>query len=230
MMTTHGLVWRTSLPCRCLAGGHGRGGATALSGRSVGPSECGQVGASLLAGRPLIACHRSRPAHNRSAHSSSRSWEDPYKSEVGKAQHAAAPQLKGWRCQSGPNSRTLISARHNQLIPRLAIPCICCLACICHFDHGPPNFAGVTTGPCGSRHFTSLPTTRETGFMAEEFHTLLLVRLHLPLHVDDRFCRSTAGRVRHDRSGCSRVGLLKPRGTPAEGARAMSSRRVFNSG
>ena len=41
-------------------------------------------------------------------------------------------------------------------------------------------------GPCASRHLTSLPTSPETTFTAEEFRTLLLVRLHLPLHVADR--------------------------------------------
>ena len=47
---------------------------------------------------------------------------------------------------------------------------------------------------------------------------LHLVRLHLPLHVDDRFCRCGARLdvFGHHRSACSRVGLLKPRGTPAE--------------
>ena len=44
-------------------------------------------------------------------------------------------------------------------------------------------------GPCASRHFICLPTSQETTFTSEEFRTLLLVRLHLPLHVDERVCK-----------------------------------------
>ena len=68
--------------------------------------------------------------------------------------------------------------------------------------------------PLCNKRFTSSETT----FTAEEFRTLLLVRLHLPLHVDDRFCKCGARLdvFGHHRSACSRVGLLKPRGTPAE--------------
>ena len=44
-------------------------------------------------------------------------------------------------------------------------------------------------GPCASRHFSSLPTSQETTFTAEEFRTLLLVRLHLPLHMDASLCK-----------------------------------------
>ena len=73
-------------------------------------------------------------------------------------------------------------------------------------------------GPCTSRHFSCLPTCPETTFSAEEFRTLLLVRLHLPLHLDARFCKcgELLDVYGHHRSACSRVGLLKPRGTPAE--------------
>ena len=73
-------------------------------------------------------------------------------------------------------------------------------------------------GPCASRHFSCLPTCPETTFSAEEFRTLLLVRLHLPLHLDARFCKcgELLDVYGHHRSACSRVGLLKPRGTPAE--------------
>ena len=86
------------------------------------------------------------------------------------------------------------------------------------FVHGPPSSARLTTRPKTSRHLTSLPTSPETTFTAEEFRTLLLVRLHLPLHVDDRFCKCGARLdvFGHHRSACPRVGLLKLRGTPAE--------------
>ena len=73
-------------------------------------------------------------------------------------------------------------------------------------------------GPCASRHFTCLPTSQETRFTSEEFRTLMLVRLHLPLHVDERVCKcgQPVDVFGHHRSACSRIGLLKPRGTPAE--------------
>ena len=44
-------------------------------------------------------------------------------------------------------------------------------------------------GPCASRHFSCLPTCPENTFSAEEFRTSFLVRLHLPLHMDGRFCK-----------------------------------------
>ena len=63
-------------------------------------------------------------------------------------------------------------------------------------------------GPCASRHFSCLPTSPETTFSAEEFRTLLLVRLHLPLHLDARFCKcgELLDVYGHHRSACSRVG------------------------
>ena len=43
-------------------------------------------------------------------------------------------------------------------------------------------------------------------------------RLHLPLHMDARLCKcgEPLDVYGHHRSACSRIGLLKPRGTPAE--------------
>ena len=73
-------------------------------------------------------------------------------------------------------------------------------------------------GPCASRHFTVLPTSPDTSFAPEELRALALVRLHLDLPLDDARCRCGAmldARGYH-RSACARVGLLKPRGAPAE--------------
>ena len=55
-------------------------------------------------------------------------------------------------------------------------------------------------------------------FSSEEFRTLLLVRLHLPLHLDDRRCRcgELLDAFGHHRSACSRIGILGQRGLPAE--------------
>ena len=58
----------------------------------------------------------------------------------------------------------------------------------------------------------------ETTCSAGEFRTLLLVRLHLPLHMGARFCKcgEMLDVYGHHRSACSRVGLLKPRGSAVE--------------
>ena len=73
-------------------------------------------------------------------------------------------------------------------------------------------------GPCASRHFTVVPTTAETSFSSSQFHVLLRVRLHLPLHFEDKQCK--CGQLLDSRgfhrSACARIGLLKLRGTPAE--------------
>ena len=61
-------------------------------------------------------------------------------------------------------------------------------------------------GLCASRHFSCLPTCQETTFSAEEFRTLLLLRLHLPLHMDARFCKLLVV-YGHHRSACSRIGF-----------------------
>ena len=114
MMTTCGL-W----PCRCP---NNKGGAVALLGRRVGPSECAQVGASSLLGvlgRLFVA--GPGPCTHRSAHSFCRSWRGHRQEHGVVGQPNMLPrclQLKAWRYQSGPKSRTLTSARHNQSIPR----------------------------------------------------------------------------------------------------------------
>ena len=63
-----------------------------------------------------------------------------------------------------------------------------------------------------------LPTSPDTTFTCAQFRTLALVRLHLPLHLEERTCK--CGQVLdvhgHHRSACSRVGLLVSRGTPTE--------------
>ena len=84
---------------------------------------------------------------------------------------------------------------------------------------------------CPSRHFSCLPTSQETTFSAEEFRTLLLVRLHLPLHMDARFCKcgELLDVYGHHRSACSRIGLLKPRGTPAEAWPESAAKQVLAS-
>ena len=70
-------------------------------------------------------------------------------------------------------------------------------------------------GPCALRHFNCLPTCPVT---ISAFRTLLLVRLHLPLHLGARFykCGELLDVYGHHKSACSRVGFLKPRVTPAE--------------
>ena len=138
-------------------------------------------------------------------------------------------QQMAWRCQSGPNSRTLTSAPRSPSIQRwesglmvgthLLLDTLFLTSVHLHplsTDH--QALRAPQRGPCASRHITSLPTSSETTFTAEEFRTLLLVRLHLPLHVDDRFCKCGARLdvFGHHRSACSRVGLLKPRGIAAE--------------
>ena len=138
-------------------------------------------------------------------------------------------QSKAWRCPSGPNFRTLTSAPRSPSVLRwesglmvgnfthllLATPSLQ-QARICHLCPrttklcGPHNEDHVLRGispafPPAQRRLSRLKSS-------------LLVRLHLPLHVDDRFCKCVArlDLFGHHRSACSRVGLLKPRGTPAE--------------
>ena len=73
-------------------------------------------------------------------------------------------------------------------------------------------------GPCASRHFTALPTTPETVLNPAHFRTLLLVRLMMPLHLDERFCKCGArlDALGRHRSACAKVGILAARGAPAE--------------
>ena len=73
-------------------------------------------------------------------------------------------------------------------------------------------------GPCASRHFSVLPTAKETTFTPEQFNILLSVRLLMPLLLDNKFCRCGAELDPYGfhRSACSTTGVLKPRGTPAE--------------
>ena len=73
-------------------------------------------------------------------------------------------------------------------------------------------------GPCASRHFTVLPSAKDTTFTPERFRTLLLVRLRRPLGLVGRRCRCgvVLDPFGDHRSACARVGLLGPRGAPAE--------------
>ena len=88
-----------------------------------------------------------------------------------------------------------------------------------------PNYRALRLsqrGPCASRHFTVAPSTPETTFTPEQFRTLLLVRLHLPLQIDSRRCGCGAmldARGIH-RSECARVGVLGVCGVPVEVAAA----------
>ena len=102
-------------------------------------------------------------------------------------------------------------SRGGRVDSRLAISRISCSrlpflqpACTCH------RSPQTTRGPCVSRHFSCLPTCQETTFSAEEFCTLLLVRLHL-LHIDARFCKcgELLDVYGHHRSPCSRIGLCR---------------------
>ena len=107
----------------------------------------------------------------------------------------------------------------------LAISRICCSRHpLCNkrafatFVHGPPSSAGLTTRTmCFEASHQPSHQPRDH-FHGRKVPQLLLVRLHLPLHVDDRFCKCGARLdvFGHHRSACSRVGLLKPRGTLAE--------------
>lgn len=90
-----------------------------------------------------------------------------------------------------------------------------------HLPSLSPDLQGLRAsqrGPCASRHFTALPTTPEAVFTPEQFRTLVLVRLHRPLHLDGRRCRCGAmlDQYGHHRSACSTAGLLGHRGAPAE--------------
>ena len=157
--------------------------------------------------------------------------EPPSRAQCGKprTQPRCWP-VKAWRCQSGPDSLSPISARRNQSIQRwdsgLTERISCSRLPFCNWrahatstDH--QALRASQRGPCDSHHFNCLPTCQETTFSAEEFRTLLLVRLHLPFHMDAQFCKCELLDVYgHHRSACSRIGLLEPRSTPAEGCMA----------
>ena len=77
----------------------------AFPGRRAGPSKCSQIGASGLlvswADLSQITCvHTTSPGFECSGTST------------------RCPCRMAWRCQSGPNSRTLTSARRSSSIPR----------------------------------------------------------------------------------------------------------------
>ena len=74
------------------------------------------------------------------------------------------------------------------------------------------------SGPCASRHFTVMPSSRDTTFTADRFRTLLLVRLRRPLGLALRRCRCGAvlDPFGEHRSACARVGVLGTRGVAAE--------------
>ena len=55
--------------------------------------------------------------------------------------------------------------------------------------HLPPLSTDHQALRASQRHFSSLLTSQETTFTAEEFRTLLLVRLHLLLHMDASLCK-----------------------------------------
>ena len=73
-------------------------------------------------------------------------------------------------------------------------------------------------GACASRHFTVLPTCYETSISSSQMRVLFLIRLHLPLQLDDRYCR--CGEVLDargfHRSACTKSGVLQARGTLME--------------
>ena len=133
--------------------------------------------------------------------------------------------VKAWNWQCGPDSLSPISARSNQSIQRLesgltvgnftlqllATPSLQ-LACTCHRCPQTTELCGHCNEVLVLRATSTVcPLVRST-FSAEEFRTLLL-----PLHLDARFCKcGELLDVCHHRSACSRVGLLKPRGTLAE--------------
>ena len=153
-----------------------------------------------------IVCPRCMPEHHKFARSFSRNWRDhhPEPSVCGKPRmQPRCWQAKAWRSRIGPDLRCSSSVRRSQSIRKwesgstfgsfhasvardtVYAPCV----------HLPPlstdHQASRTSqrGPCASHHFTCLPTSQETTFTSEEFRTLLLVRLHLPLHVDERVCK-----------------------------------------
>ena len=144
-------------------------------------------------------CLRCMHEHNMCVLSSWKNWRDLLRERNACGKPRTQPRcwpVKAWKCQSGPDSLSLISARRKQSIQRwesgltvgnfthqlLATPFLQ-LACTCHRCPQASH-----RGPCASRHFSCLPTCQETTFSAEEFRTLLLVRLHQK-HMDARFCK-----------------------------------------
>ena len=76
-------------------------------------------------------------------------------------------------------------------------------------------------GPLASVPFVAFPTCRITQFGSQQFRTLLLRRLHLPLPLSTRYCR--CGRpfdcLGHHCAACSVAGILGKRGFPLDGER-----------
>ena len=145
-------------------------------------------------GRPgQIVCPRCMPEHHKFARSFSRNWRDhhPEPSVFGKPrtqprcwQHERM-EVPDWS-QSG---RGRVDPVGNFTHLLLATP----FATRVHLpplstDH--QALRASQRGPCASRHFTCLPSSQETTFTSEEFHTLMLVRLHLSIHVDGRVCNA----------------------------------------
>ena len=103
-------------------------------------------------GRPgQVACHRSMPVHHRSSHVSPGVGRAAVKSTVcGKPK-----QQKACRCHGHPvRAPQPVDPEVGEWIQWLAISRICCsrhplynLRAFATCLHGPPSFAGITTGP-----------------------------------------------------------------------------------
>ena len=83
-------------------------------------------------------------------------------------------------------------------------------------------------GPLASVPFVAFPSCRFAQFGSQQFRTLLLRRLHLPLPLSTRYCR--CGRpfdcLGHHRAACSVAGILGKRGFPLENAAARVCREA----
>ena len=83
-------------------------------------------------------------------------------------------------------------------------------------------------GPLASVPFVAFPTCRFTQFGSQQFRTLLLRRLHLPLPLSTRYCQ--CGRpfdcLGHHRAACSVAGILGKRGFPLGNAAARVCREA----
>ena len=188
MTTTCGPVWRTSLPWRCLIevvqlpfreGGLGLRSAVRLAPAACWASwaDClSQVHARApqllqeLEGPPSRA-QCVREAQDAAAMLAVEGMEVPEWSTFSdpdfRAPQPVDPEVgewtHGWQFHASVARDTLFATRVH--LPPLST------------DH--QALRASQRGPCASRHLTSLPTSPETTFTAEEFRTLL-VRLHLP--------------------------------------------------
>ena len=83
-------------------------------------------------------------------------------------------------------------------------------------------------GPCSGRHFTALPTMKESTFTSERFRALLYVRLSQDLPLTSALCscgRRLDAKGAH-RSACSTCGVLVKRGVALEVAVARICREA----